>query len=103
MEAAPGDDHRVAVMAEAAALSERHFQRLFTSEVGETPSRYVERVRTEAARRELESTHDTLDVIAHRCGFGTSETLRRAFQRRLRSSPDAYRRRFTTTTGRTTP
>jgi len=70
-------------------------------------SRFVERVRTEAARRELESTRDTLDVIASRCGFGTTETLRRTFHRRLRTSPDAYRRRFATTaataptTGRT--
>jgi transcriptional regulator GlxA family with amidase domain len=94
VEADPGGDHRVAVLAEDAAMSERHFSRLFTVEVGETPSRYVERVRTEAARHELESTRDTLEVIAARCGFGTSETLRRTFQRRFHSSPDAYRRRF---------
>ena len=71
--------------------------------MGETPSRFVERVRTEAARRELESTGDTLDAIAVRCGFGTAETLRRTFHRRLHTSPDAYRRRFATspTTGST--
>ncbi len=97
VESDPGGDHRVAVLAEAAALSERHFSRLFTTEVGETPSRYVERVRTEAARHELESTRDTLEVIATRCGFGTAETLRRTFQRRLHSSPDAYRHRFART------
>ncbi len=97
VEADPGGDHRVSTMAEASAMSERHFARIFAAEVGETPSRYVERVRTEAARIELESTRDTLEVIAARCGFGTSETLRRTFQRRLRSTPDAYRRRFATT------
>ena len=102
VESAPGGDHRVARLAEVASMSERHFARVFTAEVGETPSRFVERVRTEAARRELESTGDTLEVIAARCGFGTSETLRRAFHRRLHTSPDAYRRRFATT-GRTTP
>jgi transcriptional regulator GlxA family with amidase domain len=94
VDAVPGADHRVAVLAEGAAMSQRHFSRLFTSEVGESPSRYVERVRTEAARYELEVTGDTMEVIATRCGFGTSETLRRTFQRRLHSSPDAYRRRF---------
>jgi len=72
--------------------------------VGETPSRYVERVRTESARHELESTRDTLDAIAERCGFGTAETLRRTFQRRLHSSPDAYRHRFARTRpARSTP
>jgi transcriptional regulator GlxA family with amidase domain len=96
VEAAPGDDHRVAALAAAASMSERHFARVFVAEVGETPSRFVERVRTEAARRDLESTRDTLDVIATRCGFGTAETLRRTFRRRLHTSPDAYRRRFAT-------
>jgi transcriptional regulator GlxA family with amidase domain len=104
VEAAPGADHRVATLAATAAMSERHFTRVFAAEVGETPSRFVEQVRTEAARRELEVTDDTLDVIAVRCGFGTSETLRRTFRRRLQTSPDAYRRRFaTTSTTRSTP
>ncbi len=97
VDADPGGDHRVGTMAAGAALSERHFARLFAAEVGETPSRYVERVRTEAARREFETTADPLEAIAARCGFGTGETLRRTFQRRLHSSPDAYRRRFTRT------
>ena len=94
VESAPGGDHRVPTMAAAAAMSERHFSRVFAEEVGETPARYVERVRLEAARHELETTTDTVDVIATRCGFGTAETMRRAFHRRLRVAPDAYRRRF---------
>ena len=94
VEAAPGGDHRLPVLAAAAAMSVRHFSRVFTDEVGDTPGRYVERVRLEAARRDLETTADTLDVIARRCGFGSSETLRRSFQRRVGVAPDAYRRRF---------
>ena len=75
-------------------MSVRHFTRVFTSEVGESPGRFVERVRLEAARRDLETSADTLDVIADRCGFGTAETLRRVFQRRMNVAPDSYRRRF---------
>jgi transcriptional regulator GlxA family with amidase domain len=96
VEAAPGGDHRVPVLAAAAAMSLRHFTRVFSTEVGETPGKFVERVRLEAARRELETTNDTLDVIAARCGFGTAESLRRVTQRRLGVSPDSYRRRFRT-------
>jgi transcriptional regulator GlxA family with amidase domain len=96
VEAAPGGDHRVPALAAAANMSVRHFTRVFTAEVGETPSRFVERTRLEAARRELEVTADTLDVVAARCGLGSAETLRRVFQRRLAVSPDAYRRRFRT-------
>jgi transcriptional regulator GlxA family with amidase domain len=94
VESSPGADHRVPSMAGAAAMSVRQFNRVFASEVGEPPGRFVERVRTEVARRELETTNDTLDVIAGRCGFGTAETLRRVFKRRLNVSPDSYRRRF---------
>jgi transcriptional regulator GlxA family with amidase domain len=94
VEAAPGGDHRLPALAAAAAMSVRHFTRVFTAEVGETPGRFVERVRLEAARRDLETTNDTLDVIATNNGFGTAETLRRVFQRRLSVAPDSYRRRF---------
>jgi transcriptional regulator GlxA family with amidase domain len=96
VEAAPGGDHRLPALAAAAAMSVRHFSRVFAEEVGESPGRYVERVRVESARHHLETTDDTLDVIAARCGFGTAETLRRAFQRRLVVAPDTYRRRFRT-------
>jgi transcriptional regulator GlxA family with amidase domain len=96
VEAAPGGDHRLPNLAAAAAMSVRHFTRVFTAEVGESPSRFVERTRVEAARRELETTGDTLDVVASHCGLGSSETLRRVFQRHLGVAPDAYRRRFHT-------
>jgi transcriptional regulator GlxA family with amidase domain len=96
VEAAPADDHRLAVMADAAAMSVRHFARVFTAEVGESPGRFVERMRLEAARRELETSSATLDVVAVRCGLGSAETLRRVFHRHVGVSPDAYRRRFRT-------
>jgi transcriptional regulator GlxA family with amidase domain len=98
VESDPGADHHIPAMASAAAMSARHFSRVFAAEVGEAPGRFVERVRTEAARRELETTEDTLDVIARRSGFGTAETLRRVFQRRIGVAPDSYRRRFRVTT-----
>jgi transcriptional regulator GlxA family with amidase domain len=96
VEAAPAGDHRLPALAAAAAMSVRHFTRVFTDEVGETPGRFVERVRVEAARRALETTTDTLEVVASECGFGSAETLRRAFRRRLNVAPDSYRRRFRT-------
>ncbi len=96
VEADPGADHRVPALAEAAAMSVRHFTRVFSQEVGETPGRFVERVRVEMARHDLETTDDTLERIASRCGFGTAETMRRTFRRRLDVAPDSYRRRFGT-------
>ncbi|CAB4967422.1 unannotated protein [freshwater metagenome] len=96
IESDPGGAHAIADLARRAAMSPRHFTRLFTDEVGEAPGAYVERIRTDAARRQLEETDDTVTVIAARCGFGTSETMRRNFIRRMGISPDQYRRSFAT-------
>jgi len=90
----PAADHRVALLAARAAMSPRHFTRVFTDEVGESPGQYVERIRVETARAALTDSTDTVAVIARRCGFGTAETMRRAFVRRIGVSPDQYRRRF---------
>ena len=49
-----------------------------------TPARYVEQVRVEAARRRLEESANGVDAIADACGFGTAETMRRAFLRIVR-------------------
>ncbi|MDJ0769883.1 MAG: GlxA family transcriptional regulator [Ilumatobacter sp.] len=94
IDADPGADHRVSLLAQRVGMSERHFTRRFTEEVGASPARYVASVRIEAARRLLETTSDTVEAIARRCGFGTDETMRRTFTRRLGVSPDQYRRRF---------
>jgi transcriptional regulator GlxA family with amidase domain len=94
IESEPGGAHSIPELARRAAMSPRHFTRVFTVEVGEAPGAYVERIRTEAARRQLEETDDTVTVIATRCGFGTAETLRRNFIRRLGVSPDQYRKTF---------
>ena len=83
IESEPGGAHSVPDLARRAAMSPRHFTRVFTDEVGEAPGAYVERIRTEAARRQLEETDDTVTVIAARCGFGTAETMRRNFVRRI--------------------
>jgi transcriptional regulator GlxA family with amidase domain len=94
IESEPGGPNSVSDMARRAAMSPRHFTRVFTDEVGEAPGAYVDRVRTEAARRQLEETDDTVTVIASRCGFGTAETMRRNFVRRMGISPDQYRKTF---------
>ena len=69
-------------------MSPRHFARVFRAEVGCTPAAYVERVRVEVARRLLETTEPPVDDDRRALpGFGTRETLRRAFARRVGASP----------------
>ena len=88
------DDLTVDALAEQAHMSPRHFARAFRAETGVTPGRYVERVRLEAARRELEDTSQPIATVAAACGFGTAETMRRTFLRALDVGPAEYRRRY---------
>ncbi|MET8682678.1 helix-turn-helix domain-containing protein [Streptomyces sp. NPDC004732] len=84
----------VTELAEYAHVSDRHLTRLFKTELGVTPHAYIESVRVEKARHDLESSDATLERIASDCGFGTVDTLVRAFRRRLNTTPGEYRRRF---------
>lgn len=77
-------------------MSPRHFVRVFSAQVGLTPARYVERVRVETAKRLLEETGRTVEVIAAATGFGSAESMRRTFQQRMGVSPTEYRRAFGT-------
>ncbi|NBE55347.1 GlxA family transcriptional regulator [Streptomyces boluensis] len=81
-------------LAAQAHVSERQLTRLFKTELDTTPASYVESARVEVARQRLESTDDTLDRVASLCGFGTVDTLIRAFRRRLNTTPTEYRGRF---------
>jgi transcriptional regulator GlxA family with amidase domain len=91
--------HTVEALAARAHMSPRHFARAFRAQTGVTPARYVERVRLEAARRHLEDSSQPIAHVAGACGFGTPETMRRAFLRSLHVGPAEYRRRFHTTGG----
>ncbi len=87
-------DLRVETLAERAAMSPRNFARFFGREVGMTPATYVEELRVERARQLLEDSGEPVELIAGRCGFGTPETMRRAFARRVGVPPAEYRARF---------
>lgn len=91
----PAADHSVKTLAARASLSTRQLTRLFESELGTTPARYVEMVRIDAARAALDAGRSITDT-AHLAGFGSTETLRRVFINRLGVSPKAYRDRFRT-------
>jgi transcriptional regulator GlxA family with amidase domain len=84
----------VRALAAHANMSERSFARIFARETGETPARYVERVRLDAARRLLSSSGLSVSAVAARVGFGSEERMRRAFNRALKVSPGAFRARF---------
>lgn len=87
-------DLSVEALADRAHMSPRSFARAFRRETGTTPAAHVEALRVERARLLLESTASPVAAVARACGFGTVETMRRAFARRVGVPPAAYRSRF---------
>jgi transcriptional regulator GlxA family with amidase domain len=78
-------------LADRMAMSSRNFERVFTREVGTTPSQFVLQMRVEAARRQLERTNRGLKEVARAAGFGNVDGMRRAFVRLLGITPRRYR------------
>lgn len=93
----PSGDHSIATMADRAAVSERHLVRMFRVQVGMTPARFVEQARLEAAKVLLATGDLGQEAVARHAGFGSADTMRRAFRRALGVSPSMYRSRFRTT------
>ena len=79
-------------LAAQACMSPRHFARCFRQETGSTPAQLVERLRVEAARAALEGGAPSVQRIAEDCGFGSTERMRRSFQRWLGRPPAAFRK-----------
>jgi len=78
-------------LADRTGMSVRNFERVFTRELGRTPSRYVLQVRVETARHQLECTDRGFKQIAVACGFGSADVMRRAFARIVGVTPKQYR------------
>ncbi|MFD6162500.1 GlxA family transcriptional regulator [Nocardia sp. NPDC060256] len=92
----PTRDYTVPVLAALANTSPRQLTRLFRRELGTTPARYLEQVRLEQAQMLLDQGH-SVTTTAVRSGFGSDDTLRRAFHQHLGIAPSTYQHRFTTT------
>jgi transcriptional regulator GlxA family with amidase domain len=92
----PRADWQTDVLAAEAGVSRRSISRLFRKGLNVSPADFVERVRTELARRRLLETNDNVEAIAVACGFGSLRRMDRAFARAMSVSPTEFRSRFRT-------
>jgi transcriptional regulator GlxA family with amidase domain len=79
-------------LAEQAGMSSRHFARAFKAETGATPSKAIERLRTEVARQRVQDSSEAIEGVARSTGFRDPERMRRAFIRSFGQPPQALRR-----------
>ena len=84
----------VAQLAARMCLSQSHFAKLFTAQVGIPPLRYLRSLRLENAQALLRDTEFTVTEIATHSGFGDLEHLAHAFKQEFGATPSGYRKTF---------
>ena len=90
----PGDGRSLPDLATTVGMSERNFLRAFRKATGQTPARFVEEARLARVRSLLEASTDPLERIAERAGYGSTDSLFRAFRKAMGITPQDYRARF---------
>lgn len=75
-------------------VSERTLIRRFKDAIGNTPIGYLQTLRIEYAKRLLETTTLTVEVVCDRVGYSDQSSFRRLFKREAGVSPREYQARF---------
>ena len=86
--------HSLDCLAARAAMSRRHFTRHFRQATGTSFKQWLLAQRLAQARRMLEKSDASIDLIADQAGFGSALSLRQHFRALLHTSPSAYRKGF---------
>lgn len=75
-------------------MNARSFLRRFKKATSNTPLEYVQRVRVEAAKKQLETTTDTILEVMYAVGYSDEKAFRELFKKLCGLSPKAYRNKY---------
>jgi len=89
-----GDKLSVENLAAKIATSSRNFVRRFKKATHNTPIQYIQRVRIEAAKKQLESTTMNIHQVMYACGYNDDKTFRTLFKRYAGLTPLEYRNKY---------
>jgi AraC family transcriptional regulator, transcriptional activator FtrA len=87
---------KVRELAKRMAVGERTLARKFQQHLGTTPHAWCTAQRMRLAQSILETTSASIDAVAQKVGYRTTEAFRSVFKREVGTSPMAYRQRFKT-------
>ncbi len=89
-------NHRLSIetLAKKSGMSPRNFNRRFKAATGETAVKYLQQVRIEAAKKELEDGRQSFDEISFHVGYENVSFFRRIFKQGTGLSPAAYQKKF---------
>jgi transcriptional regulator GlxA family with amidase domain len=81
-------------LASQLAISRRNFDRRFIKATGNTPVEYLQRVKVEAAKKELEKGRKTVFEIMNDVGYADDKAFREVFKKVTGLSPLDYRNKY---------
>jgi transcriptional regulator GlxA family with amidase domain len=81
-------------LAENHALTRRTLERRFKKATGNSLNQYAQRVRTEAAKKQLENGRKTVNEVMFQSGYQDPKAFREIFRRYAGLSPQAYKEKF---------
>lgn len=81
-------------LAAAAYLSERECFRVFHDCLHTTPAEYIRSYRLQAACQMLARGHESVTVINHACGLGSSSYFGKVFREYAHCTPSEYRKKW---------
>ncbi|QYK04173.1 GlxA family transcriptional regulator [Shewanella zhangzhouensis] len=80
--------------ANAISMGTRNFKRRFKAATGVTPIEYLQRLRVDAAKRQLEQSSRASTEVIWSVGYEDASSFRRLFKRQTGVTMEQYRRRF---------
>lgn len=76
------------------AIGRRHFERRFKKATNNTPVEYIQRVKIEAAKKQLESTPKNVNEVMYDVGYTDAKAFRTVFKKITGISPIDYRNKY---------
>jgi len=76
------------------AIGRRHFERRFKKATNNTPSEYIQRVKIEAAKKQLENTRKNVNEVMYDVGYLDTKAFRTIFKKVTGLSPVEYRNKY---------
>jgi AraC-like DNA-binding protein len=76
------------------ALSRRNLERRFKKATANTVVEYIQRVKIEAAKKNLESAKKNINEVMYEVGYNDTKAFRTTFKRITGLSPIQYRNKY---------
>ncbi|PZR23052.1 MAG: AraC family transcriptional regulator [Citrobacter freundii] len=76
------------------AIGRRHFERRFKKATNNTPVEYMQRVKIEAAKKQLETSNKNVSEVMYEVGYSDTKAFRTVFKKITGLSPVDYKSKY---------